>query len=363
MPNQNPQNISELTSYRRGLLLFTGAVCLALPLLAIIGHFYVKESTQDEIASIKHRSIANTAAEDAIDGLNIFEHNLLRYLLSTEYKFRVKMESSLERAGISLKRLKESDWAKQTADAEELAQYLAEDYASLNRVGVKLLNIRIDFKKWFPASKHAEQMLQIRKELSGLLKLVRRESSEDETTIKELKIISNLLQQWETVFAEARLLVANRFGAFSLDNVTAMHEQNENIHNYLDLIKLIEKDLLELRDQDKLSFNLMESLDEIIGISEAWRNEYALLYESLLQDNWRQDLNYLDEEVVPVIDRIRQRLSSIRFELDIQSSEDINKINNVAKSLSVALMVFALVGVLLAISGYFIIIKNVRPNR
>jgi diguanylate cyclase (GGDEF)-like protein len=167
------------------------------------------------------------------------------------------------------------------------------------------------------------------------------------------KKIQGTRLDWVRMAAELRLLVANRFGVFSIDTEKGMAARYENLSQYSFRLKAGLNDLKAYAEQDRLGIYGIESVNELQGNYEGWLAALDSLSTKLTEEGWRKDLTLLRYSIFPVLERFQQRIASLQVELETQSATDITDMAITARSLTLTVVAITAAVVLLIWLSYF----------
>jgi diguanylate cyclase (GGDEF)-like protein len=95
-----------------------------------------------------------------------------------------------------------------------------------------------------------------------------------------------------------------------------------------------------------------DSLEQIELHYQMWMKAYDQLASNLDNPNWRKDLVFMAQQVKPILERMRQRLSYLNLDLDTQSARDITQLTDIARRLSKSILAISLVGIFLIMAAY-----------
>ena len=175
--------------------------------------------------------------------------------------------------------------------------------------------MRLDANAWLPVSQVMnEQMVPQASIIAGALQDIDILLNED-ITDKSMRLQAIELQtHWQYILGEVRLLIANRFGIFSIDSVRGMTARARNLNEHLSAFR---SGLQKLSQEAKARGDdfVLDDTTTIYTALNTWVKGYRRLRLLLDRDGWHQDLVLLEDEINPLIEQMDQRLSTSRMRL------------------------------------------------
>ncbi len=348
-----------LDSYRGRyayLAVLVGAVLLAF---ALLGWNLVKTSTQSQISNITSRTLASGVLADAQTQLNNIESHLQRILIDPKKEDLDDTKHGLRQLGEILNDLAEA-LQRLPAGDPNVAKALLDDRNKLHRKTYQLIEVRRDVQAWFPAMKlMLEEMYPYNQRVLGHLQLLLHEAEYSPDSKDDLIVqVSSMQRLWLGLTAEFRLVIANRFGLFMSESAPLPENRYDTILDYADRFMERLRFLQDHYDRVKPSFTMMDTLSRIEVDSATWMNDFNKVKEVMNTPTWRRDLNFMRDQVDPLLKTMRQRMSIIDLGLDAQSAEDITRLAQTAKRLSTSILFLALMGLLMLVLAYQFIKRN-----
>ncbi|MCG8016840.1 MAG: EAL domain-containing protein [Candidatus Thiodiazotropha sp. 'RUGA'] len=357
--NRERPILPGLDSYRGRYTYLAVLVGAALIAFAFVGWSLVKSSTQAQISNISSRTLASAVLADAQTQLSLIENHLQRILIDPVKEEPqdithglIQLEQVLSDLSESLQRL--------PAGNSDVAQALQTDQQHLKRQINQLIKVRRDVQAWFPAMQlMLDEMYPYNQRVLGNLQLLQHEiQSDDEEPMDLITQLSSMQRLWLGLTGEFRLVIANRFGIFLAKSNPAPEERYETIVTYSARFIQRLKILQDHFHQQNSDFVVAESLRGIETDYLAWMADFNQVREVMQKPTWRQDLNFMQQQVTPVFNEMRQKLSVVDLSLDTQSAEDITQLTQTAKRLSVSILVMAVMGLMMLVLAYLFIKRN-----
>ncbi|MCG8036440.1 MAG: EAL domain-containing protein [Candidatus Thiodiazotropha taylori] len=357
--NRERPILPGLDSYRGRYTYLAVLVGAALIAFAYVGWGLVKSSTQAQISNITSRTLASAVLADAQTQLSLIENHLQRILIDPVKEEPEDISNGLIQLEQVLTDLTES-LQRLPAGNSDVALALQADQQHLTRQINQLIKVRRDVQAWFPAMQlMLDEMYPYNQRVLGNLQLLQHEiQSDDEEQMDLITQLSSMQRLWLGMTGEFRLVIANRFGIFLAKSNPAPEERYETIINYS--ARFIER-LKILQDhfhQQNSDFVVVEPLRGIEVDYLAWMADFNQVREVMQKPTWRQDLNFMQKQVTPVFNEMRQKLSVVDLSLDTQSAEDITQLTQTAKQLSLSILVMAVMGLMMLVLAYLFIKRN-----
>ena len=342
-------------SYRGRYAYFALIISLTLMAVTYLGWDYVSHTSHKQITQIEARAVSASVISDALNHLNLVENSLQKIIIEPAPKDLKKVDVGIKRLGFALSQL-EQVIERQAEPNLELVKELLKDMNLLRESSRELIEIRTDVERWFPALRlMRNQMVPHSQQLLSLLELMQIDVGEElamEEKLQFIQTITSLRWAWMNMISEFRLFVANRFGIFSSEFRTGMESRLTNVLYYAEEIPNYLHTLKSMTDTGQLRFTNAASLEQIEEHYQAWMLAFNHLSRILDNPNWRMDLRLMGETVSPILDRMRQRLSSLNLDLETQSARDITQLTNIAQQLSGSILGISVVGILIILFAY-----------
>ncbi|MES9854350.1 MAG: EAL domain-containing protein [Candidatus Thiodiazotropha sp. L084R] len=348
-----------LDSYRGRYAYLAVLVGVALLVFAFLGWNLVKTSTQSQISNITSRTLASGVLADAQTQLNFIENHIQRILIDPKKEDLADTKQGLRQLGEILNDLADSLQRLPTGDPE-VAEALLDDWHNLHRKTYQLIEVRRDVQAWFPAMKlMLEKMYPYNQSVLGHLQLLLHEAESNSDGRADLIMqVSSMQRLWLGLTAEFRLMIANRFGLFMAESTPIPENRYDTILDYAN--RFIER-LRSLQAHYELvdpSLTMVDTLRRIEVDYLSWMKNFNQVKSAMNTPTWRKDLNFMRDQVNPLLKTMRQRLSVVDLGLDAQSAEDITRLTQTARRLSTSILIMAFMGLLMLVLAYQFIKRN-----
>lgn len=347
-----------LNSLKHRYLATTVIISIALILVSYFGWAYVAGVSQFQIQNIEHRTSAEDALADLIGQIHTIETSLQRFITFPVDKNKNQIKRSLELFDISLKRLRSNKWLNDDPALNDVLMSLFMDRERLHEETGELVEVRLNDTKWFPAMDiMQEQMHSHNLQFLSALDLMLMDEDglmEEGDDLELYKLLTELRHSWHMLISEFRLYIANSFGVFSNNSAAGMANRKFNINLFQERINEL-LSLLEGYEKDgRLDELSIRSVYELRLSFSEWLSAHDKVKQSLQEEFWRHDLLLFKNNVEPLLERIKQRLSTLKLELDVASAKNITEMTSLAQDLSNFVIILAVVLSVIGLIGYFI---------
>ncbi|NOY16337.1 MAG: EAL domain-containing protein [Gammaproteobacteria bacterium] len=349
MNRTDKQRRSVFDSYRNRYLLLGAILTLALGMVAWVGYEQVEEASDIHFQRITHRNRVSTILANLGDGKNRLLGLLQNIVIEPNKKNLDKIPGVFKKLYSGIEDL-QGEASINTSEKNLIVNELKRDLNELNTRSARLVEIRLNEMLWFPATDELQNKLlpQFLNSLTLLQDIASTfEDSKDHNVLEVYKELQETRYEWVRMTAELRLLVANRFGVFSIDTEKGMEGRYENLMQYSLSLKSNLNTLKAFAEKDRLGIYGKEAVTELEEYYDNWLIAFESLSVKLKEEGWRKDLTFLKYSIYPVLERFQQRISSLKVELDIQSATDITDLANTARSLTLTIVVITMAVVLL----------------
>ena len=334
----------------------------------LLGAAWIAET---QVNKATNRGLDNTLERHQIrktlralsDDIWLAGNSLQGYMLvpSAEKNREVKrrLDQALKRTAL----LSENAWIKQTPTTREHAQNLAQHLAQLDREAQRVMVIRADNEKLYPAMPTMlEKMLPANMEFTTAATLAMDEAAEELNNPKQIEVyrlFSESRYAFNQMIAAFRSWLANRLGVFGEPEI-AMRAQAGNIALYAETVNLYLKKLSDLDKQGQLGLQQTDSIKKMQAANQTWHKYYKKVYAINTSERWRADTPLLRDTILPHFAKSWEILRALDKELDIYSAEDMEVLTATADQMSKAIWLLTLIGILVTGSGFLLFEYTVR---
>ncbi len=328
---------------------------LALGMVAWIGYEQVEDASDIHFQRITQRNRVSTILTNLGEGRNRLLGLLQNVVIEPNKKFLDKIPGVFQKLYFGIEDLQNEESVR-ISEKNLIVNELKRDIDELNIRSARLVEIRLNEMLWFPATDELQNKL-LPQFLESLTLLQDISFTLADSQNHDVLEVNNELQEtrygWVRMTAELRLLVANRFGVFSIDSEKGMEGRYENLVLYSISLKSNLDALKVFAEQDRLGIYGKEAATELEEYYDKWMIALESLTNKLKEEGWRKDLTFLKYSIYPLLERFQQRISSLQIELDIQSATDITDLAKTARSLTLTIVAITLAVVVLLWLGFF----------
>jgi diguanylate cyclase (GGDEF)-like protein len=358
---QRSKSTQFLNSYRNRYMLLGIVLSIALGSVAWVGYIQVENASESNFQRITQRNRVSTILTNMGEGRNKLLDLLQNVVIDPEQVKIDRIPLVLRKLYSGISNL-QNEPSVQASEKYLIVNELKRDLDEIGFRSDKLIETRLDEMLWFPATDELQNKLL--PEFQNSLTLLQELSQlfADSKSSEEQEVYNKIQESrmiWVRMTAELRLLVANRFGVFSVDTEKGMGGRYQNLTQYSLRLQNNLNELGAFAKQDRLGAFGMESMTELQGFYENWLHALNSLSIKLLQDDWRKDISILKHSIYPILERFQQRIDSLQVELDIQSATDITELASTASKLTKTIVAITIAVIVLMWLSYFSFIRLV----
>lgn len=341
-----------LPSFRYRYALIASVLVAVLTVTAVLAYRYSMSVAAQAHKQSDRREISTVLLNDSFNGLGQTRQALHDLILRPSEATEAALGSALETLSNALARLSNQQKTETTSESSDIGAALQRDARLIRERSEELVAIRYDPNRWFPANRLIETELSPRNQtIASTIEWIvsNHDLGADHALVEGLYA---LRKYWRLVIDEARLVIANRFGAHSHDPKVGMAARFGNLKMYADhfsaRLERIRHSVARTDDAVLLSSQFTTLRRDF----DLWRTAFQRLYEQLRDDNWRADLVYLERRIDPLVVDIQQRLWQLRLQMHTQARAQVDALSRIGQRLIATL--FAIFGfmTLIAILGY-----------
>ena len=237
---------------------------------------------------------------------------------------------------------------------EQLEEKLDTLYLKLDR----LMEIRSDPAQLHPAmSLMVNFMIPTNDAFITVVNLAMTELSGDSSMVlasQEYLLLNQIRDRWRQMIGAYRVMVANRFGAFT-DSQAGLDNQSYNVQLFYEQIR---KDLDQLADMDKsgnLSLQTSDALGEMQVQIDRWYSYFQKVSIMYSSSDWRMDLPFLRDTVQPLFEDVWQSLLAVEKAVEQKSNQQVVQLSTAGATMGMTLWVLAGLLFILLIIGYAVL--------
>ena len=239
-------------------------------------------------------------------------------------------------------------------ESDRLDTKLAELYRQLDR----LIEIRNDSEQLHPAMYlMSNVMLPTNDAFLTEINSALSELSGDDPNVlasTEYRLLNQLRDRWRQMTGAYRVMVANRFGAFS-ESQSGVDTQSHNVELFFGQIEEDINRLAELDSSGELTFQTAYALEEMRVHIQRWYGSFQQVKAMYATENWRTDLPFLRDVVQPLFDAAWQSLLAIEAAVEQRSNEQVAQLSTAGTRMVATLWVLAGMLFVLLVVGYAVL--------
>jgi len=346
---------------------FLSAAVVLLVLLALLAWFMnarVQKSSRDNTANLAERHTANKLLRGIGNRLWQTEQSLQGFLLLPSAETRLEYETLLAHVATDTAELAANRWIANTAALRDETAQLAGEITRLRAATARLMDVRTDPNRLFPAmpvmfarmQPHAEKFFA-----SAILALDEaRDRLAERGQVEVLTLFYDTLYAWSRTIDAFRLFISNRFGIFDSSVEQAMRAQDSRVADFAERVGRNLERLAVLDKQGVLQFQQQMSLTEMHGHYREWltaRRDARAIWTS---DRWRLDTHILQNDVRPLLEDSWRHLDNLQKAVDQHSGEDLAAMAGLATTVTYWLWLLVILGSLMAMLMVLFFERQIR---
>ncbi len=349
----------------RGRYLLVAGFFVAIVLVAgWAAQRMVDQTSQQSSVNVNERELIGRQLNDLSDDIWLTETALQGFLLSPDKQQRTTTLATIDHLLADSTVLSSSDWSQRSPSRHEKLLRLSTDIQELRRQSDRLMEIRGDAEKLFPAMRHMlDKMLPNNLRFLTYATLAMDEALERRSAASQEEIrwlFAEARYAWSIMIGNFRVFVANRFGVFPGDPQAGMKNQHQQIEFYHEMVERHLSALTRFEAKNHLEFQQGESLTNMRRISREWHDAYLAAAAIYTSERWRSDVPLLRDYIQPLFSRLWVDLNVLRGELESAAVTDMTSITGIADRLSGALWLISLITIALTAAGYLFFEYTVR---
>ena len=272
------------------------------------------------------------------------------------------LEKQLSQAASLVKKFR-SNPVIQRLSVNDLLEGLDNDILELGKKSKELFEIRVDVNAQYPAMEvSANVMRPSRNAIFSILNITINEFQESGESYEHSSVFDELIKAqnaWISTIAEYRLYLANRIGSF---NEQGLIEQEINVETFIARMEDITQKLIAYNDMGLLGFEGSELISTLPEQLSHWKKGFQKVKEINHSDRWRQDSWLMRESIVPLLNRINQRLVILDEKVKIENYTVLTRLSRAGTNQNLVLAGVILLFLLyITISIYMLKRFIIRP--
>ena len=176
----------------------------------------------------------------------------------------------------------------------------------------------------------------------------------DRMVSHEYRLLGRIRDRWRQMIGAYRVMVANRFGAFSATRAS-LDKQSEDVEVFYSQIASDLDQVEALRKDNKLSFQAAAVLGEMRAQTARWYAYFHKVREMYATDSWRTDLPFLRDIIQPLFDAVWHALLAIEAAVEDTSNHQVAHLRVAGARIGTVFWVLAASLFALLILGYAVL--------
>ncbi len=325
-----------LGSYRGRYIWLTVSLSIALLVIALTAQQAVRKNTQETSQRASLYASAISDVTEAGHQLHVLQEGLLSFSLDPGEIGQDRIHAITADLQLSLAHLAQEP-GPGVPGYSGTVELLINDGQELRRWVGEMIAVRLDPAQWVPASRTMQEQLLPQVEIVSSTLQEMDHLLADIPVTEALRLKTAALRiHWLKVVGEMRLMVANRFGAFSLDSGQAVRNRAQALDIHLQQFQHDLDQVTRLAGERNFVF----VLDRIALLQEAvnqWSRAYQQLRVLISREDWRQDLLLLNTQIDPLTRHMAQRLNTLRVQLQTGTQGQLMLLTGQAESLAMSI--------------------------
>ncbi|HKJ87911.1 MAG TPA: PAS domain S-box protein, partial [Gammaproteobacteria bacterium] len=349
----------------RGRYLYLMGALLAFLLGAgLFVHGQVGTTVSRGISSTQARKEVKKAIGALRDNLWRAENALQRYLLVPRASDRATAGRILTTTGRQAEALARLHWIRQDAPARRKVEALRDRLAKLQTSADRLMAIRGDVSRLFPASEILQHRLRpanqrFAQAATGVIQDLHTAREDLPRPDPTDWLFAQALHAWSQRISAFRVFIANRFGIFG-DPTTGMRAQASNVSLFGEKVHGYLHRLDELQRQGKLGLGENAALSRMEAAKHAWDRAYAKARRIYQSPGWRRDMPLLKNRVRPLFLDSWGLLGDIENRTGAATEDAVSVLAETAEGIKWVVWAGAVAGLLVTTLIFFFFEETIR---
>lgn len=324
----------------------------------------VESAVETNAQSLDKRTQLRNKLNEMSHEIWLAETTTHRYLVTPEPGTRNQALEMLDYLKRDAKDIAVHPWTQQNPQARKHAVNLTRTTGELRQQVERLLDMRTDPDKIFPAIDVMRNELHPSTiEVITLTTLAMEESETAGHSPAQddiYKIFADSRYAWATVNANFRLYVTNRFGILSGKSEIDMAKQKHDISLYLERVETNLAKLETYKSQGMLEFQQEESLQRLRPLVKRWRSGFLKAVAIFESDRWRADIPLMRDTIYPQFKNVWEALRGMQKEIAENQDENILAMEQFTDRLAGSLWTLVVFSLLIIGGGILAFEFNIR---
>lgn len=162
----------------------------------------------------------------------------------------------------------------------------------------------------------------------------------DRALFNEYRLLVQIRDRWRQLIGAYRVMVANRFGAFSATRAS-LEKQGDEVELFYRQIDSDLTGLASLADSQKLSFPTASVVPVMQDQARRWYGNFHKVREMYAGEEWRTDLPFLRDEVQPLFDAVWRSFLVVESTVEDLSNAQVGHLSTAGSHMGLVLWTLA----------------------
>ncbi len=353
MSRIEPGGLFDLRSLSGRYLALTLALAVLTTVLVGWAGYVLDRTTAASTASLEVRNRIQRVSGDI--RAQVWQSNfaLQAYMIAPSDEIRQQVLSAIRGAQAKISGLAEAPNMAGSAagDGRKLEQMLATLAQRLDR----LMEIRRNPDQLHPAMQLMSNiMLPTSDAFLTAVNSALSELSDDVPNLvlsSEYRLLVQIRDRWRQMIGAYRVMVANRFGAFSATSAS-LEKQANDVELFYGQIDTDLTRLAAMSENGGISFQTASVATEMQTRARRWYAYFHKVRAMYAGEGWRSDLPFLRDSVQPLFDAVWQSLLALEATVEEASNKQVSHLSEAGSRIGLALGGLAAGLFVLLIVGY-----------
>jgi len=352
---------NKLGSLRRRYLVVASVICSLLVFSASFATWHVLNVSDNNTSALKLRVQVSKVLSDIRADVRRADIALRALLVEPVPRYEIIVNENLKEADLKIESIIEMLASKNELITEGI-EALHDDIQLLDEKSHFLIEKRRDSNWVYPVLPYInEKLLVSNNEFENAVNLALHVIEEEDGrsySSERFGQFDQLRDLWRYKILNFRVFLI-RFAGLGQPEGGAQQQNVENAHELIDA-RL--SDLLVIKQQGGLDFEVELNLDTMKAASDRWYKNWLEVKDYRKSNVWRNDTRYVETEIQPVQDRFFSSLSGIEDALLAWSDKNVNSVQRTANDVSRNLWLLSGIAIVFVLMIYFMIERSIlRP--
>ena len=345
-------NLSFKSFRARYLLVAVVTTLSTFIFISFIEH-YISTSSQSGLRNIEDRLQVTRLNHSLHTQIQTSARMLELYLLTPTVNYRIDYLQQIDYSKNVIESLLNNHWIR-SQKLEEKITLLKKTQKQLKNKSLRLLQIRLDAEKMYPAMRLANGSMRADNEaIISLLNSAVFELQTDEEFDKDVYTrVLSIRDKWRSTINAYRLYLINRLGSLTESILSGQSSDVTIFHNSF---KHTLSELVKTVDLDTLGIETATALEDITLYADNWLVSFNEVSKINMTGAWRADVPIILNDIYPLFDQINSILNSLDLSISTASTLDLKLQHQASRDISFTLWAVEGLLILLVIIGYFIV--------